>query len=88
MPPLDSTVTIQDSQFDCSPRPANWPSDSVLKTWSNADIVDQANKYWFWGYKCESMLLWNKIYFKCHNGDKPSCDTLIKMKEPDVNTTK
>ena len=68
------------AQWDCGPRPQNWPSDEVLKTWTAADIMNLANAYWFWGETCDKLLSYDKLYFNCTDGDLPSCDKIQAMK--------
>ena len=84
----NAPVPITDTQFDCGPRPQNWPEAAVLKKWKDSDLVDYANSNWFWGHKCDVLLQWNKLYFHCINGEQEACIKLKYIKGPDGTSTK
>jgi len=79
-----TSLVLNDSQFQCGPRPSNIPSDAVLKTWEAADISNMAMTYWMWGEKCDKQLHWNKLYFECFKKIQSSCDALDKLNNPKV----
>jgi hypothetical protein len=77
--PKDS-LTITESQFDCSPVPNKFPQGDALNTTTSANAFDYTTDYWFWGERCSLQLKFNRDYFYCWKGDKLSCDSLNKDK--------
>ncbi len=48
---------------------------------SSADLLGYTTDYWFWGERCSLQNDFNKDYFYCWKGDKPSCDDLKKTQD-------
>ena len=88
--PAPSSVSIDKAQFDCGPRPTNWPDKATVQAWTTADAVDLANQYWFWGERCDKALQYNQAYFECYVGaDLSACADLeaLKPKQDTKNGT-